>query len=133
MSHDECKDCALGHASGEGRGQFCPFIRRHYQRGDVLYREGERADYVWFVKSGAVELQSREHGRGVETLTEGSFVGLESLIDDPYQATAEVADHTTLCGATRQGMADWLGPSADRTCVLLRDLLRRSRPGEPSE
>ena len=125
MSHEQCKDCALGHTSGEGQGQFCPFIQRRYRRGDVLYREGEDATYVWFVRTGAVELRSRGRGDGVENKNEGSFVGLESLIEERYQATAQVTDDATMCGATREGMDDWLGLSRDRACMLLRTLMRR--------
>ncbi len=129
-----CEQCSLGIVSGVGRGQFCPFIVRDYKAGDVLYRAGDAASYIWFVKSGVVEIRAAGEHTAAETApgesaaevtrkSQGSFVGLEALVRDHYDANAVFASDATLCGATRAGFGQWLGPRAERTCLVLRDLM----------
>jgi CRP-like cAMP-binding protein len=120
-----CDECPMGAASGVGQGTFCPLITRAYAEGDVLYRKGEPASYVWFVKSGVIELDEDERAAGgSERKGPGSLIGLEALVRDEYDATARFATAASLCGATRAGFAQWLGPQSERTCVVLRDLLK---------
>lgn len=122
----------MGRASGEGQGSFCPFISRDYQAGTVLYECGEKAAYVWFVKSGEVEVDSRTPAGGSARKTSGDFVGLESLVRPRYAGTARIAQDATLCGASRAGFAQWLGPHSERTCTVLDSLLT-VRPTDPDE
>lgn len=121
-----CHGCPIGAVSGVGQGQFCPLIDRTYAQGEILYRKGDPATYIWFVKSGEVVLDAGENG-SEDTHSQhkgpGSFVGLEAMVRNTYEATAKLAQTTTLCGATRAGFAQWLGPQHARTCVILRDLL----------
>jgi CRP-like cAMP-binding protein len=120
-----CSECPVGAASGAGQGTFCPLITRAYAQGEVLYRKGEPASYIWFVKSGVIELGKDEPAAQCsERRGPGSFIGLEALVRDEYDATARSATATSLCGATRAGFTQWLGPQSERTCVLLRDLLK---------
>jgi CRP-like cAMP-binding protein len=120
-----CQECPVGAASGVGQGTFCPLITRAYPEGEVLYRKGEQASHIWFVKSGVLGLGEEE--RAVECPAQsgpGSFVGLEALVREEYDSTARFITAGSLCGATRSGFAQWLGPQSERTCVLLRDLLK---------
>lgn len=132
---ESCRECAIGRVSGEGQGSFCPFITRSYRAGDTLYRQGDEAGYVWFVRSGSVQLERTQPGdRPPSAATDcagerkpaGSFVGLESLVRARYDATAQVAEDAVLCGASRAGFAQWLGPNSERTCALLDTLLPTS-------
>ena len=124
MKPQLCRECPIGRVSGEGKGQFCTFISRDHEAGDVLYRHGDEAAYVWFIKSGAVELTGPSGSERRERKATGSFIGLESLIRPRYDATAEVVADATLCGATHEGFTRWLGPGSERTCAILQDLLR---------
>jgi CRP-like cAMP-binding protein len=120
-----CRECPVGAASGVGQGTFCPLITRAYAAGEVLYRKGEPASYIWFIKSGVVGLGEQERAAECpEHRGPGSFVGLEALVRDEYDSTARVATAGSLCGATRSGFYQWLGPQSDRACVLVRDLLK---------
>lgn len=120
-----CRECPVGAVSGVGQGTFCPLIPRAYAEGDVLYRKGEPASHVWFVKSGVIGLGEEE--RAAECPAQrgaGSFVGLEALLRDEYESTARFVTAGSLCSATRSGFTQWLGPQSERTFVLLRDLLK---------
>lgn len=124
-----CDECPVGAVSGVGQGLFCPLIERQYAKGSVLYRKGEPASHIWFVKSGMVELGDEQGvARDAGRKGPGSFIGLEALVRDEYDSTARLATAGVLCGASRAGFAQWLGPQAGRTCVLLHDLLDLNDP-----
>lgn len=117
-----CMTCPVGKASGVGNGQFCPLIVRDHPGGEVLFRAGEQASYVWFVRSGQVELR-RGAPRPPQRKGPGSFIGLEALVCDTYATTTHSVTDTRLCGATREGFMQWLGPRCQRFCVILSDVL----------
>lgn len=136
-----CADCAVGLASGLGRGSFCPFVDRQRQAGELLYVEGDTAEHVWFVKRGTVVLyreagDGQAEGRARAVRFPGSFVGLEALVSSCYIDTARAESDVVICGATREGMDAWLGPRGTpaRTALELslrtacNDLLRRAAP-----
>jgi len=137
MNPESCRDCSVGAASGEGQGQFCPLIRREYQAGELLYEQGGEANYVWYVRSGALEVASEpqvsQDPPTRDRKSAGSFVGLESLIRDRYDGTARAISDSTLCGASRAGFAQWLGPQSQRTCTILRDLLGSQEPSDNTQ
>jgi hypothetical protein len=99
-----CEECAIGRDAGLGAGQFCPWITRTYEAGDVLCRAGEPSDYVWFVKDGVVALTRVGAGRAEALRLPGSFVGLESGF---RRTTARVLVRSLLCGATRERFEAW--------------------------
>jgi len=119
-----CADCLVGSASGVGRGQFCPLIARSYSPGTVLFREGDKGDYVWYIKRGHVRLQ-RQGGGTSTTLTKrpGNFIGLESAVELPYRVTAVTVDESILCGATGDGFRQWMKGDEARVYTILRDVL----------
>ena len=121
-----CDGCPVGCASGVGRGQFCPFITREVERGDVLCRAGEPADYVWMVKKGAIGLGLlRTDPDRLDTIRlPGTFIGLECLVQETYLVTARVIARATLCGATRDGFLRWVWGSDVRLALVLRAALR---------
>lgn len=133
---DGCAGCPVGAASGAGKGQFCPFVDRSRNAGEVLYLEGEAADYVWFVKSGTVVLHRANddnHGAGPARAVRfgGSFIGLEALVEDTYRDTARTTTDVVLCGATRDGMDAWLGPEGTPARTALELTLRAERDSPP--
>lgn len=146
-----CHECMVGAVSGVGQGQFCPLVERDYSAGHVLYRKGDSASYIWFVKAGVVELDHEDTPddttpdvtrpgdaridderastrKNLRRKGPGSFLGLEAMVRDEYGSTARFATAGSLCGATRAGFAQWLGPRNQRTVVLLRDLLNLDEP-----
>ena len=76
-------------ATGDGNGlslsDFSELFGRknhkHFPRGHVIFRAGERGDCMYFIKSGKVEIQTRK-GQLVARLQSGDFFGEGSLLDE---------------------------------------------------
>lgn len=122
-----CHECHLGRLSGVGQGQFCPFVMRKYEPGDILCLAGDAADHVWYVKTGVVGLsRARDMDRNghVEALClPTSFIGLECLAGDRFLRTARVISRAFLCNATREGFRRWADQSDERAAAIERALL----------
>jgi len=123
-----CAQCSVGRASGLGAGAFCPFIDRNRRAGELLYLQGDTADHVWFVKRGTVVLsrldRSSETERAHAVRLQGAFIGLEAVVNDRYLDTARAATDVVVCGATRDGIDAWLGPSGTPARTALEITLR---------
>ncbi|MCG8425643.1 MAG: cyclic nucleotide-binding domain-containing protein [Proteobacteria bacterium] len=113
----DCNNCPVGTVSGVGKGQFCPFIVRSYPRNAQLYRRGDAAGYIWFVKSGVVALDDDQGA--CEFKYPNSFIGAEVLETGIYRATARTLEPSTLCGATREGFSQWISRNSESLCTAL--------------
>lgn len=59
--------------------------------GEILFREGERGEEMYLIRSGKVEISNSSGGakKVLATLSEGSFLGEMAIVDDaPRSATA---------------------------------------------
>jgi len=68
--------------------------------GDILFRTGEAAGYVYTVRSGLLKLvQYLPNGdqRIVRLLKQGDLAGIERLADQPYQHHAIVLESLAVC------------------------------------
>ena len=124
-----CAQCEVGVASGIGKGQFCPFVDRRRRAGELIYLEGERADRVWFIKHGTVVLyresgNKEAEGRAHAVRFHGTFIGLEALVSNHYADSARASSDVVICGATREGMDQWLGPKGTPSRTALEISLR---------
>ena len=74
---------------------------------EIVFREGEKGDYVCFVAEGSLNvLKKNEKGRHVTiaSLNKGRSIGEMSVIDDfPRSATVKAKKETTLVILTRKG------------------------------
>ena len=60
---------------------------KHLKKGDVLYHEGDAADYMYGVVEGEIELV--KHGKVIETLSHGATFGIGGILDvGPRLSTA---------------------------------------------
>ncbi len=73
--------------------------------GEIVFKEGERGDYVCFVVDGSLDvLKESETGKGVviSTLPKGSSIGEMAIIDDlPRSATVKARTKSTLLTLSR--------------------------------
>jgi CRP-like cAMP-binding protein len=103
--------------------------RRRFRRGEVIFHEGDPADSLHVVASGAVKIVlSSDEGEEaiIATLHPGDFFGELSLLDgSPRSATAVAVDATETLSLPRDTFLEELGRSAS-----LRDSLLRSLAGE---
>lgn len=119
-----CTECPIGIASGEGRGQFCPFVPSEVPAGTVVFREHELAHHVYFVREGAVTLsRGGTAPRCEHEIGPGRYVGTEAMIPQQirYRHTGTASGPATLCSASVAGVDQWLGPadSPARTSLSL--------------
>lgn len=103
--------------------------RRRFRRGEVIFHEGDPADALHVVASGAVKIVlSSEEGEEaiIATLHPGDFFGELSLLDgSPRSATAVAVDAAETLSLPRETFLEEIGRSAS-----LRDSLLRSLAGE---
>jgi CRP-like cAMP-binding protein len=103
--------------------------RRRFRRGEVIFHEGDPADALHVVASGAVKivLSSDEGDEAIiATLHPGDFFGELSLLDgSPRSATATAVEATETVSLPRDTFLEEIGRS-DR----LRDCLLRSLAAE---
>ena len=123
----ECEQCACGRAS-QATGRGCPFREEAFERGDSLFREGDPAERVWFVKRGTVVMTSsagdEESERACGVRRAGSFVGLEALVHPRYLQSARAGEPTVACAAPLAEVEAWLGPAGLPARTVLEQQLR---------
>ncbi len=69
--------------------------------GDILFRESEKGNYVFFIKEGQLDVLKKSETSGsnvtLATLCEGQSIGEMSIIDDlPRSATIQARSRTKL-------------------------------------
>ncbi|MBB1126379.1 Crp/Fnr family transcriptional regulator [Thiospirillum jenense] len=77
-----------------------PIEQFNFKAGAVLYHSGDRDEYMFTVRSGALKLvQYLADGnlRIVRLVRSGDVLGLEALLDECYQHDAVVLQPTELC------------------------------------
>ncbi|RMF85172.1 MAG: cyclic nucleotide-binding domain-containing protein [Nitrospirae bacterium] len=86
----------------------CYFQRREAEAGEVLWREGERCDYLCVIVAGHIEVKKEtEFGRQVIVglYGPGSIAGELCLFDgSPRAVTAVAVEPTTLVVLSREGL-----------------------------
>lgn len=69
--------------------------------GDILFRESDKGNYVFFIKEGQLDVLKKSEASGsnvtLATLSEGQSIGEMSIIDDlPRSATIQARSRTKL-------------------------------------
>ncbi|HKO10257.1 MAG TPA: cyclic nucleotide-binding domain-containing protein, partial [Alphaproteobacteria bacterium] len=68
---------------------------RQFAPGDVIYREGDKSDFAYIIKSGRVEILKTEDGeaRQVTVLGDGDIFGeMGVVLDQRRSVTAKALD-----------------------------------------
>lgn len=95
-------------------------------QGDVLFREGDRADALYLVIHGQLLLTA--DGESVGRVGPEETLGVWSLFDDaPRIATATVAEDARLLRIRRNRFRDLLADHTEIAEAVLRTLVRRFR------
>jgi len=90
-----------------------------YQRGQIIFKEGEIGKYMYVVRSGSVEL--RVAGKPLEVLETGSFLGEMALLDCPHRsATAKAMTVVELVPIDKERFNKLL----DHSPFFARDILQ---------
>lgn len=119
--------CPIGQAASCATGGRCPMTSRAVAAGVTLAIEGAPANRVYYVLDGSVALLREagdRHGAGVPWTVrrDGSLLGAEALVQDPYCDTAVTLTDTTVCVAERDALKGWVdevGVAAARALMEL--------------
>jgi CRP/FNR family cyclic AMP-dependent transcriptional regulator len=104
-----------------------------FEKGELIFREGEKADVMYIMKEGAVEL--KKHGDKGETLlrtvqTANDFFGEMALIDGKPRSASAVAVEHSVCfvvnGPTFESLIANNGKFAIKVIKMLSERIRRT-------
>ncbi|MFQ5788105.1 MAG: Crp/Fnr family transcriptional regulator [Thermodesulfobacteriota bacterium] len=100
--------------------------RNIYNKGDILFIEGEKAQGIYCVCSGRLKLSinsSEERVVTVAIASPGDVLGVKALLSGkPHNLTAEVVDQTIMCFIRKDDFLDFLGRNGD-VCLRLSEKL----------
>lgn len=74
--------------------------RRPLERGAFLFREGERHNALFVVRSGAIKVSTTLTDGDTQVLgfhLPGEIIGLDGVAEDRHQATAEALEESAVC------------------------------------
>ena len=99
-----------------------------FKRGEIVFNEGERGDYVCFVVKGSLNVLKRsETGEQgvIATLNKGRSMGEMAVIDDfPRSATVKAQIETSLVILTRKGFDQILDEYPETGVKILKGISR---------
>jgi len=102
----------------------------HFQRGQVIFREGDKSQEAYFIVSGLVEI-SINTSHGVQSLAKigpGEIFGeMGMIMDRPRSATATALENTTLETIAEAEFEQQIIQRSDRLHVYLSTLFERIR------
>jgi CRP-like cAMP-binding protein len=99
---------------------------RTYKAGDVIFRQGDKAEELFVIQSGSVEI--RLDSRLLDTLPERSIFGEMALIDGaPRSATAIAATDVKLVPVGEKQFLLMVGRTPYFALNVMRALARRLR------
>jgi CRP/FNR family cyclic AMP-dependent transcriptional regulator len=104
-------------------------VPRTWERGEVIFREGDEGDTCYLIKDGAVIL-TREHQDGrmialAELRTGGLFGELSMFRNEARSATAEAIEHTTAVALLAPDMQRLIKGNPELAYKLLAALAER--------
>jgi CRP-like cAMP-binding protein len=138
------RSCAA--CGNSSRGFFCSIAGAHlerigrgkivhrYQRGDIVFREGEPASAIHCIQQGTVKVYKL--GRDgeevvIRLLGPGDIMGYRPLLaNDTFAANASVLEDTTVCTVTRKLLMAALRESPELASRMMEKLAAELRVSE---
>lgn len=105
------------------------FVRKRLAAGEDLFRQGDRADSMYLIKTGSVKLwKVTEEGRmlTLDIRKAGDFLGESVLLEETeYPVGATCLEPTLTCGIDRKGFESLVVEFPMVGLVVIRNLSRR--------
>lgn len=120
---------------GKLKGMVTPeeLFGKWYERGEVVFREGDPGDTMFVIQTGEVEVSHLEGGRNVVlgNLRRGEFFGEMCLLDNrPRSGTVTAVKRTRLLPISRRTLLDRAGDDPSVLVALLGTLSIRLKKAE---
>lgn len=109
-------------------------IAHEYERGQIIFYEGNPPLAVYCVCSGVVKLyKTGKNDKRVliRLLGPGEIIGYRALVaNEPYAATAEAVEETTICTISKEALESFLKDDFEITMRLMAKLASELRISE---
>lgn len=105
-------------------------IFRNYQKGEVIFRQGDLGDCAYLVESGSVQISIDKAGADfpLTVLGQGEIFGEMAIIDaKPRSATATALETTRLCIISQDSLIERMQNADSVVRLLLMMFTRRTR------
>ena len=97
-----------------------------FEPGEVIFREGDKGDKMYVVRSGAIEILL--HGKVIETVVQGGIFGEMALIDgSPRVATARAKTLCEVCAISERSFLFLVDEMPYFALFVMRTLVDRLR------
>jgi anti-anti-sigma regulatory factor len=116
---------------------LAPYLnRREFGTGDILCREGDRADRMWLLMKGSVSIRLRSpdkrNGRRIAGCATGTTVGEMAVVDGGLRSASVMADDDLVCyelecSAFERVLQDHPAIASKLLTNLARELAQRVR------
>ena len=107
VGRSNCRSCALRNSvlfsdlrEGELDSIVEPIDNYLFEAGTTIYSQADEAGFVYAIRRGLVKLEQAGadgSGRIVRLLGTGDVLGMEALLEEPYQHTASVLRRVDVC------------------------------------
>ncbi|WP_185961475.1 cyclic nucleotide-binding domain-containing protein [Telmatospirillum sp. J64-1] len=104
--------------------------RKLFQRGQLIFKEGDRGDAAYMVEYGKVNIFKTVSGRRIllGEVTPWNIFGEFALLDnEPRMASAEAAEETVCYVLQKQVIEDMMAETSVGLANLIQTLLRTAR------
>lgn len=102
-----------------------------YKKGDVIYRQGEEAKELFFVKYGTVAIYidyDTEDRKCIGTIQDGKVFGELGIIETkPRSTTAVAADETVVTIVDKESFKDYIQENPNKLIVIMESISSRIR------
>lgn len=105
-------------------------IKKHFDTGDVLFREGDAGDEAYLIRSGYVSIVKVEGEKHVELAMRGpgEIIGEMALIDDkPRSATVLAKEPVEVEVLSRTALKRMMSELPEQVGMIVHQLLQRLR------
>ncbi len=109
---------------------------RRYAPGDVIYQEGDKSDFAYFIRRGRVEILKNEGGRHnqITVLGEGEVFGeMGVILDQRRSVTARALDRVDVRAISRASFLHAVNQQPDMARPVLKTLLSRLHAEEEEQ
>jgi len=112
------------------------FARQHFEPHEVIFRQGDRGDRLYFVIEGEVEMIRQEPSKGEEVLGRlgpGACFGEMALVNDnPRMATARTVNRVNVLAVDRDAFNALFG-SHPPLRLMFQDLIAQRQKGKTED
>ena len=103
----------------------------NYKKGDIIYRQSDEANEIFFIKYGSVHLYldyKTDHAKLIGTATEGKVFGELGVIESkPRTMTAVAAEDTIVTIVDKTSFPEYIKQNQNKMILVMESISSRIR------